>query len=140
MLKEWTPDQGNSTWAKNIDGICQDVSSVLEEWTSDEVSTWTNNIEGIHKDVSSVLKENEITGQNVLAFNSLTPTCVPAGTKNSRSEDFLLAKHTSHKHPHHDDLFSHLAAWFPWMNAPHPREPLCRGLDEVAIERFSIKL
>ena len=22
--------------------------------------------------------------------------------KNSRSEDFLLAKHTAHKHPHHD--------------------------------------
>ena len=110
MLKEWTPDQVNSTWAKNIDGICQDVSSVLEEWTPDEVSTWTNNIEGIHKDVSSVLKENEITGQNVLAFNSLTSTCVPAGTKNSRSEDFLLAKHTSHKHPHHDEPFSHLAS------------------------------
>ncbi len=39
----------------------------------------------------------------------------PAGMKNSRSEDFLLAKHTSHKHPHHhhDVLFSRLAAWFP---------------------------
>jgi hypothetical protein len=45
-------------------------------------------------------------------FNSLTPKCVPAGTKNSRLEDFLLAKHTSHKHPHHDELFSHLAEWF----------------------------
>jgi hypothetical protein len=46
-------------------------------------------------------------------FNSLTSKCVPAGTKNSRSEDFLLAKHTSHKHPHHDEPFSRLAAWFP---------------------------
>jgi hypothetical protein len=45
--------------------------------------------------------------------NSLTAKCVPTGTKNSRSEDFLLAKHTSHKHPHHDVPFSRLAAWFP---------------------------
>ena len=39
----------------------------------------------------------------------------PAGMKNSRSEDFLLVKHTSHKHPHHihDVLFSRLATWFP---------------------------
>ena len=31
------------------------------------------------------------------AVNSLTPECVPPGTKTSHSEDFLLAKHTSHK-------------------------------------------
>ena len=35
----------------------------------------------------------------------LTAKSVPAGTKNSRSEGFLLAKHlkrTAHKHHHHD--------------------------------------
>ena len=37
---------------------------------------------------------------------------IPAGTKHSRLEDFLLGKHTSHKHPHHDEPFSRLAAWF----------------------------
>ena len=47
---------------------------------------------------------------SLYGFNSLTPKCVPAGTKNSCSEDFLLAKHTSHKHPHLDETFSHLAA------------------------------
>ena len=56
-----------------------------------------------------------VTGQQIgtQSLNSLTAKCVPAGTKNSRSEDFLLAKHTSHKHPHHDVPFSRLAAWFP---------------------------
>jgi hypothetical protein len=47
-----------------------------------------------------------------IAAKLLTPKCVPAGTKNSQKEDFLLAKHTSHKHPHHDKPFSLLAAWF----------------------------
>ena len=28
-----------------------------------------------------------------MAINSLAPKCVPAGMKNSLSEDFLLAKH-----------------------------------------------
>jgi hypothetical protein len=58
--------------------------------------------------------------------------------KNSLSEDFLLAKHTSHKHPHHDEPFSPLAPWFPYI--PHPREALRKGLNEAAIEGFSIKL
>jgi hypothetical protein len=49
----------------------------------------------------------------VTSVNRLTPNCVPAGTKNSRLEDFLLAKHASHnKHSHHDEPFSRLAAWF----------------------------
>jgi hypothetical protein len=36
----------------------------------------------------------------LFCFNSLTAKSVPTGTKNSRSEGFLLAK--PHKHPHHD--------------------------------------
>jgi hypothetical protein len=67
--------------------------------------------------------------------------CIPAGTENSLSEDFLLAKHTSHKHPHHDEPLSPLASWFPWINIPHPREPLRKGLeDEAAIEGFEKQL
>jgi len=73
-------------------------------------------------------------------LNSLTPKSVLLGTKNSFPEDFLLAKHTSHKHPHHDEPFSPLESWFPWMNIPHPREPLWKGLDKAAIKGFSIKL
>jgi hypothetical protein len=65
---------------------------------------------------------------------SLTPKFVLAGTKNSRSEDFLLAKHTSHKHPHHDEPFSRLAAWFPWMNTPHPRKPLWKGWTRLPLK------
>ena len=68
--------------------------------------------------------------------NSLTHECVIEGTKHSHSEDFLLAKHTSYKHPHHDEPFFRLAAWFPWMKTPHPREPLHKGLGEAAIEGF----
>jgi hypothetical protein len=74
----------------------------------------------------------------IKSVNSLTAKCVPAGTKNSLLEDFLLAKHTSNKHPHHDEPFSPLASWFPWMNISHPWEPLWKGLDEAAIEGFSI--
>jgi hypothetical protein len=61
--------------------------------------------------LTKVDKFEYASGNKVI--NSLTAKCVPAGTKNSRSEDFLLAKHTSHKHPHHDVPFSRLAAWFP---------------------------
>jgi hypothetical protein len=32
----------------------------------------------------------------------LTPKSVLAGTKNLRSKGFWRAKHTAHKHPHHD--------------------------------------
>ncbi len=42
-------------------------------------------------------------------LNSLDAKSVLAGTKNSRSEDFLLAKqlkHTVHKHHHHDGAIS----------------------------------
>ena len=45
-------------------------------------------------------------GHSHIFIDSLPPKWVPAGTKNSRSEDFLLAKHKSHKHPHHDEPFS----------------------------------
>jgi hypothetical protein len=78
-------------------------------------------------------------GRQVIIVNSLTPKSVPAGTKNSRLEDFFLAKHTSHKHPHHDEPFSRLAAWFLWTKIPHPQdcqEPLQKGLDEAIIEGF----
>jgi hypothetical protein len=39
----------------------------------------------------------------VLSVNRLTAKSVLAGTKNSPSEGFLLAKHTAHKHPHQQD-------------------------------------
>ena len=38
-------------------------------------------------------------------FNSFTSKCVLAETKKSQSEGFWLAKHTAHKHPHHDEPF-----------------------------------
>jgi hypothetical protein len=37
-----------------------------------------------------------------LGGGGLTPKSVLAGTKNSPAEGLWLAKHTSHKHPHHD--------------------------------------
>jgi hypothetical protein len=62
-----------------------------------------------------------------IPVNSLTPKCIPAGMKNSHSEDFLLVQHTSHKHPHHDEPFSRLAAWFWWTNIPQPGSLFARG-------------
>jgi hypothetical protein len=68
-----------------------------------------------------------------LLFNSLTAKCIPAGTKNSLSEDFLLA---SHKHPHHDEPFPPSSAMVLMEEHTPPREPLCKGLDEATVEGF----
>ena len=104
------------------------------------------NIYSIFRDKLLLLGEHGFvkTRHSKRVFNILTPKCIPAGTKYSRSEnfllakDFLLAKHTSHKHPNHDEPFSNLVAWFPQMNTLQPQEPLRKGLDEAAIEGFSI--
>jgi hypothetical protein len=58
----------------------------------------------------------------------------------SLSEDFLLAKHTSHKHPHHDGAVFPSSGMVLMEEHTPPREPLRKGLDEAAIEGFSIKL
>jgi hypothetical protein len=64
-------------------------------------------------------------------LDSLTPKSVLAGMKNSLSEGFRLAKHKHTNIPTMMEPFSHLAAWFLWMNTPHPPEPLCKGLDKA---------
>jgi hypothetical protein len=46
------------------------------------------------------------------AINSITAKSVLAGTTTSHLKGFLLAKHTAHKNPHHDEPFSPPAAWF----------------------------
>ena len=56
--------------------------------------------------------------------------------KNSRSEDFLLAKHKHTNIPTMTEPFSPPVPWFWWRNIPHPREPLCMGLDKAAVEWF----
>jgi hypothetical protein len=71
-----------------------------------------------------------------IGVNSLTPKSVPVGTKNSRSEGFLLAKHKNTKISTMMELFYPPAVWFLWMNIPHPWEPLRKGLDEAAMEGF----
>jgi len=45
-------------------------------------------------------------------LNSLTPISILAGTKNSLSEDFLLAKHKDTNIPTMMEPFSSPAAWF----------------------------
>ena len=71
-----------------------------------------------------------------LLFNSLTPKSIPAGTKNSRSEGFLLVKHKHTNIPTMMEPFLPPAAWFWWTNIPHPQEPLRRGLEEAVVEGF----
>jgi hypothetical protein len=51
-----------------------------------------------------------LTLSNLL--NSLTPISFPAGTKNSLSEDFLLAKHKDTNIPTMMEPFSSPSAWF----------------------------
>ena len=40
----------------------------VKEWTPDEVSTWAKSIDGLPEEVSVTLYENEITGDELLAF------------------------------------------------------------------------
>ena len=72
------------------------------------------------------------------SLNSLTPKSVLAGTKNSRSEGFWLAKHKNTNIPTMTMMepFSPPAAWFLWTNIPHPRETLRKGLDKATVEGF----
>ncbi len=46
-----------------------------------------------------------VSAGTLIAIKLLKPKSILAGTKNSCSEDFLLAKNTAHKHPYHDELF-----------------------------------
>jgi hypothetical protein len=69
-------------------------------------------------------------------LNSLTPKSVLAGTNNSRSEGFWLAKHKHTNIPTMMEPFPPPAAWFWWIKIPHPWEPLCKGLDEAAVKGF----
>ena len=72
-----------------------------------------------------------------IKFNSLTPKSVPVGTKNSRSEGFLLVKHKHTNIPTMMEPFAPPAAWFCQSSIPH-REPLRKGLAEASIEGISI--
>jgi hypothetical protein len=57
-------------------------------------------------------------------LHSLTPKSVPAGTKNFRSEGFLLAKHKHTNTTTMMEPFAPPAAWFCCLSIPHHREPL----------------
>ena len=87
--------------------------------------------------VNNILMNNYVVA---IYFNSLTPISIPAGTKNSLSEDFLRAKHKSTNIPTMMEPFSSPAAWFLWTSVPHPREPTRKGLDKAVVEGFKIKL
>jgi len=41
----------------------------VKEWTPDDVCDWAKKVEGIQEDVGSVLKENNITGCELLTLN-----------------------------------------------------------------------
>jgi hypothetical protein len=75
-------------------------------------------------------------------LNSLTAKSALAGTKNSRSEGFLLAKHlkhTAHKHHHHDgavcpssgmvllDLGCTFRLYFHFLGCRNPGQDSCSG-------------
>ena len=77
-----------------------------------------------------------------IPVNSLTPKCILVGTKNSLSEDFLLAKHKDTNIPTMMELFSSPVAWFWWTSdeRTHPQEPMRKGLDKAILKGFNKKL
>ena len=46
----------------------QNTSCRVKEWTPEEVSVWARKIDGIQEDVGSILKENNITGCELIAL------------------------------------------------------------------------
>jgi hypothetical protein len=63
--------------------------------------------------------------------NCLTLKFVQAGTKNSRLEGFLLAKHKHTNITTMMEPFAPPVAWFCCSSLPHPWEPLRKGLAEA---------
>jgi hypothetical protein len=41
----------------------------VNEWTPDQVNTWAKNVQGLPEEVATVLYENDITGHELLAMN-----------------------------------------------------------------------
>lgn len=44
-------------------------ATLVKEWTVDDVSAWARNIEGIEEDVGCIMKESNINGCQLLAMN-----------------------------------------------------------------------
>ena len=77
-----------------------------------------------------------------IIFNSLTAKSILAGTKNSRSEGFLLGKHlkhTAHKHHHHDGAVC-LSSGMVLMekHTPPPGASSQAVLDVAAVKGYSL--
>jgi hypothetical protein len=72
----------------------------------------------------------------LFCFNSFTAKSVPTGTKNSRSEGFLLAKHKHTNIPTMMELFSPPAAWIWWTHTAWGVGGLAHTFSVAAIERF----
>jgi hypothetical protein len=98
----------------------QDADTAIPTASCLIVSTW------ILKAVKGIKKEYIV--------NSLTPKSVPAETKHSRLEDFLLAKHKHTNIPTMMEPFAPPASWFCRSSIPHPQEPLRKGLAKASIE------
>ena len=60
-----------------------------------------------------------------------------AGTKNSRSEGFWLAKHKHINIPTMMEPVPPSAAWFWWTKIPHPRSLFARGWTRLPSKGFS---
>jgi hypothetical protein len=66
--------------------------------------------------------------------NSLTPKSVPAGTKNSRSEGFLLVKHKHTNIPTMMEPFAPPTAWDIWILPIVRADPLPKGSGGGVVE------
>ncbi len=72
--------------------------------------------------------------QQLTEFNSLTPKSVPGGTKNSRSEGFLLVKHKHTNIPTMMEPFAPPAAWDLWIHPIVRADPLPNGSGGGVVE------
>jgi hypothetical protein len=82
---------------------------------------------------------HQIVDRHYEELNSLTTKSVPAGTKNSRLEGVLVAKHlkhTAHKHNHHDGAVCPSSGMVLLDEHTPPWELLRKGLAKVAVEGF----
>jgi hypothetical protein len=75
---------------------------------------------------------------SIFSLNSFTAKSFPAGTKNSHSEGFLLAKHTAHKHTHHDGAVCLSSGMVSMVEHTPPPGASAEGVRQGHHQRFSI--
>ena len=112
-----------------MENIFRDITNA--EVYIDDIGAFSHSWDDHLQLLRSILTKLQDIGFTV---NSLTPKSVLAGTKNSRSEDFLLAKHKHTNIPTMMEPFAPPAAWDLWILPIVRANPLPKGSGGGVVE------